>query len=193
MSYNSIAFFDLNLNTLTPADKFVMLAFTKEAYYTDIYQATDYAQRLISLGKTYCYRYVPLEPGLYNKIYDQNEIVDLAFIASWVMNPYTYDFTKPIYVNGRYIYVDEVDRSFIIVVKGREFYSNLFLALNNAQNFRGTGRFYCWYMKTPYWFPADQTFSVYYQGQQLLLLWYNQGYVLPKPLKSILDQFRKKE
>jgi len=65
MSYNSLTYFDLDLNTLTPMDKFIMRAFVDEPYLTNLYQATDWAQQLKMQGQTYCYRYVPQQLGLY--------------------------------------------------------------------------------------------------------------------------------
>ena len=58
MSYNSITFFNLNLETLTPLDKFIMKAFVNMPYLTDLYVATDKAQQLWAAGKTYCYKYI---------------------------------------------------------------------------------------------------------------------------------------
>ena len=110
MSYNSLTYFNLDLNALTPRDKFIMKAFVDEEYLTNIYQSINYAQKLKSQGRTYCYRFIPQERGLYSKIYNENDLVDLKFISSWVKNPYTYDFTKPIKVGFRYVEVDEVDR-----------------------------------------------------------------------------------
>ena len=120
MSYNSLTYFNLDLKTLTPRDKFIMRAFVDEVYLTNIYQATDWARQLHSQGQTYCYKYVPQEKGLYPKIYDQNDIMSLTFISSWVPNPYTYDFTKPIKVGFFWIEVDEVDRSFIPFDRGHQ-------------------------------------------------------------------------
>jgi len=58
MSYNSLTYFNLDLKTLTPRDKFIMRAFVDEQYLTNLYQATDYAKQLWSQGQTYCYKYI---------------------------------------------------------------------------------------------------------------------------------------
>ena len=39
MSYNSLTYFNLDLKTLTPRDKFIMRAFVDEVYLTNLYQA----------------------------------------------------------------------------------------------------------------------------------------------------------
>jgi len=194
MSYNSISYFDLNLKTLTPLDKFVMRAFVEEPYLTNIYQSINYAQQLKMLGKTYCYKYVPLDPGLYPKIYDQNELIDLAFIATIVDNPYTYDYSKPFYINGRVIFCDAVDQSFIITLKGKQFYDSLFEALEMAKNYRTTGRYYCYYLRTPFWFPPYEQFNAVIPGQKLILLWYNKDYIIngDDHVKSILSKYSRK-
>ena len=178
MSYNSLSYFQLDLKTLTPLDKFIMKAFVDEQYLTNLYQATDWAQQLKYQGQTYCYKFVPQEPGLYPKIYDENDLIDLTFISAIVPDPYTYDYSKPFYINGHWIKVDEVDRAFIIVRKGRQFYESLFAALTMAQEFRGNGRYYCYYLSTPFWFPPDQQYRAGIPGQKLILLFYNKDYVI---------------
>jgi hypothetical protein len=188
MSYNSLTYFNLDLKTLTPRDKFIMRAFVDEVYLTNIYQATDWARQLHSQGQTYCYKYVPQEKGLYPKIYDQNDIMSLTFISSWVPNPYTYDFTKPIKVGFFWIEVDEVDRSFIATIKGRQFYQSLFAALEMAKEFRSNGRYYCYNMITPLWFPEDKQYSSIIPGQFLILLWYNKNYVIQEPFDKLLEK-----
>jgi len=197
MSYNSITYFDLDLKTLTPLDRFIMRAFVEESYLTDIYQSINYAQNLKTLGKTYCYKYVPLEPGLYQKIYNQNELLDLAFIAliltSNRINPYTYDWDKPFNINGHIIFCDAVDQSFVIVLMGKQFYDSLFEALELAKDFRARGKYYCYYLKTPWWFPQDQQYNTVIQGQKLILLWFNKDYVVNEPLKKFLEPFNKKK
>lgn len=188
MSYNSLTYFNLDLNTLTPRDKFIMRAFVDQVYLTNLYQATDYAKQLSSQGQTYCYKYVPQEPGLYPKIYNEREINALTFISSWVENPYTYDFSKPIKV-GFFTYdIDEVDRAFIIVIKGRQFYQSLFAALEMAKEFRGNGRYYCYNMITPKWFPEDKQYASIIPGQFLILLSYNQDYILKEPLNNLIEK-----
>lgn len=181
MSYNSLTYFDLDLNTLTPMDKFIMRAFVDEPYLTNLYQATDWAQQLKMQGQTYCYRYVPQQRGLYSKMYDQNDLIDLTFISYIVPNPYTYDFSVPFNVNGHIIYVDEVDKSFIIARKGREFYGSLYAALEMAKEFRGNGRYYCYNMVTPNWFLPENHYAAGIPGQKLILLWYNMNYVIKNP------------
>ena len=182
MSYNNLEYFNLDLNNLKPSEEFVMEAFNKESYLTNIYEALDYAQKLKSQGRTFCYKYIPLEKGLYEKIYDQNELLDLKFISTFVEDPYTYDFSNPINVFGREILVDEVDRSFIITLKSERFYMSLFSALEMAKEFRGNGRYYCYYMKTPSWFLKQ--FNEMFDGRLLILLWFNRRYV-EDPLKDI--------
>ena len=186
MSYNSLTYFNLDLNALTPRDKFIMKAFVDEVYLTNIYQSINYAQKLKSQGRTYCYKFVPQEKGLYSKIYNENDLVDLKFISSWVKNPYTYDFTKPIKVGFRYVEVDEVDRAFIIVLKGQQFYESLFLALEQAKEFRANGRYYCYNMMTPEWFPEDITYSSIIPGQFLILLWFNKDYIINNKLLDLI-------
>jgi len=188
MSYNSLTYFNLDLKTLTPRDKFIMRAFVDEVYLTNLYQATDWARQLHSQGQTYCYKYVPQEKGLYPKIYDQNDIMSLTFISSWVPNPYTYDFTKPIKVGFFWIEVDEVDRSFIATIKGRQFYQSLFAALEMAKEFRSNGRYYCYNMITPLWFPEDKQYSSIIPGQFLILLWFNKNYVIQEPIDKLLEK-----
>lgn len=188
MSYNSLTYFNLDLNTLTPRDKFIMRAFVDEVYLTNLYQATDWARQLYSQGQTYCYKFVPQEPGLYSKIYNQNDIMALTFISSWVNNPYTYDFSQPIKVGFTTVQVDEVDRQFIITIKGREFYQSLFAALEMAKEFRGNGRYYCYNMITPKWFPEDKQYSSIIPGQFLILLWFNKNYILEEPMNKLLEK-----
>jgi hypothetical protein len=192
MSYNSLTYFDLNLKTLTPLDKFIMKAFVNETNLTNLYQATDWAQQLKSQGQTYCYKYVPEQVGLYPKVYEQNELIDLTFISMFVSNPYTYDFSKPLYVNGRWITVDEVDRSFIIMRKGRQFYESLFAALEMAKEFRANGRYYCYNLNTPVWFPSDIQYNAVIPGQHLILLWFNKNYIINGPWQDVLDKYNKK-
>ena len=192
MSYNSITFFDLDLKTLTPLDKFIMRAFVDEPYLTDLYVATDKAKQLWAAGKTYCYKYIPQAPGLYPKVYEQNEINALTFIASWVPNPYTYDFSKPIEVNGFKYYIDEVDRQFIITRKGRQFYESLFEALEKAKNYRTKGTYYCYNLITPPWFPPEDQYSQTIPGQTIILLWYNKNYIINGPTQNLLDKYNKK-
>ena len=184
MSYNSLGYFNLDLNNLTPAQEFVMKAYNKEYYLTNIFEALDYAQKLRSQGRTFCYKYIPLEPGLYEKIYDQNELLELKFISTFVEDPYTYDFSKPIDVFGREVLVDEVDKSFIITVKGERFYDQLYASLQMAQQFRDNGRYYCYYMKTPPWFLPKEQFNEMLDGRLLILLWYNRKYV-EDPIRNI--------
>jgi len=188
MSYNSLTYFNLDLKTLTPRDKFIMRAFVDEVYLTNLYQATDWARQLHAQGQTYCYKYIPQEKGLYPKVYDQNDIMALTFISTWVPNPYTYDFTKPIKVGFFWIEVDEVDRAFIATIKGRQFYQSLFAALEMAKEFRGNGRYYCYTMITPTWFPEDKQYSSIVPGQFLILLWFNKNYVIQEPLDKLLDK-----
>lgn len=188
MSYNSLTYFNLDLNTLTPRDKFIMRAFVDEVYLTNLYQATDWARQLYSQGQTYCYKFVPQEPGLYSKIYNQNDIMALTFISSWVNNPYTYDFSQPIKVGFTTVQVDEVDRQFIITIKGREFYQSLFAALEMAKEFRGNGRYYCYNMITPKWFPEDKQYSSIIPGQFLILLWFNKNYILEEPMNKLIEK-----
>jgi hypothetical protein len=192
MSYNSITFFDLNLKTLTPLDKFIMRAFVEEPYLTDLYVATDKAQNMHAYGKTYCYKFIPLTPGLYPKIYEQNELIDLTFISYIVPDPYTYDFSQPFNVNGRVVLVDEVDRAFIIARKGRQFYESLFEGLEKAKNYRANGRYYCYNLNTPAWFPSELQYNAVIPGQTLILLWFNKDYIINGPLQNILDMYNKK-
>lgn len=191
MSYNSLSYFQLNLKTLTPSDKFVMRAFVNEPNYTDLYAAVVKAQALKAQGRTYCYKFVPEEPGLYPKVYEQNDLIDLAFISAIVPDPYTYDFEKPFYINGHWIKVDAVDRAFIITYKGQQFYGNLYGALELAMEFRQTGRYYCYYMLTPAWFPEDQQFNVGIPGQKLILLFYNKDYIINQPKEELLEMYNK--
>lgn len=187
MSYNSLTYFNLDLNTLTPRDKFIMRAFVDEVYLTNLYQATDYARQLFSQGQTYCYKFVPQELGLYPKIYNEIDIMSLTFISSWVENPYTYDFSEPIKVGFNTIQVDEVDRAFIITIKGRQFYQSLFAALEMAKEFRSNGRYYCYNMITPKWFPDDKKYASIIPGQFLILLWFNKNYILQEPLNKLIE------
>ncbi len=191
MSYNSITFFNLNLKTLTPLDKFIMRAFVDEPYLTDLYVATDKAQQLWAAGKTYCYKYIPQAPGLYPKLYEQNEIIALTFFSSWIKDPYTYDYSKPLEFEGRFYLVDEVDRQFIITRKGRNFYEGLFEGLEKALNYRTTGRYYCYNLNTPVWFPEEIQYNAVIPGQTLILLWYNKNYVINGPMQEIVDQYNK--
>jgi len=193
MSYNSITFFNLNLETLTPLDKFIMKAFVNMPYLTDLYVATDKAQQLWAAGKTYCYKYIPEVPGLYPKVYEQHELIDLTFISSFVADPYTYDFSKPLYINGRWILVDDVDRQFIITRKGRQFYESLFEGLEKALNYRSNGRYYCYNLNTPVWFPSEIQYNAVIPGQTLILLWFNKDYIINGPIKKLLDAFNKKK
>ena len=187
MSYNSLGYFNLDLQNLTDAEKFVMTAFNIEYYLTNIYEALDYAQKLKSQGRTFCYKYVPLEKGLYEKIYDQNELVDLKFISTFVENPYTYDFSQPINIFGREVLVDEVDRSFIATVKGERFYDSLYAALEMAKEFRNNGRYYCYRMVTPSWFKKQ--YKETFDGRLLILLWFNRKYV-EDPLLEIRHKLK---
>jgi len=192
MSYNSITFFDLNLKTLTPLDKFIMRAFVDEPYLTDLYVATDKAQQLWAVGKTYCYKYIPQVPGLYPKLYEQNEIIALTFFSSWIPDPYTYDFTVPLEFEGRKYLIDEVDRQFIITRKGRNFFEGLFNALEKAKNYRTVGNYYCYNLITPPWFPPEEQYSQTIPGQTLILLWYNKNYIINAPTQNLLEKYNKK-
>jgi len=188
MSYNSLTYFNLDLKTLTPRDKFIMRAFVDEQYLTNLYQATDYAKQLWSQGQTYCYKFIPQEEGLYPKVYDQNDINALTFIASWVKDPYTYDFTTPIKVGFTTVTVDEVDRAFIIAIKGRQFYQSLYAALEMAKEFRANGRYYCYNMITPVWFPEDKQYSSIIPGQFLIFLWFNKNYIVKEPFEQLIEK-----
>jgi len=192
MSYNSITFFDLNLKTLTPLDKFIMRAFVDEPVLTTLYVATDKAQQLWAAGKTYCYKYIPQVPGLYPKVYEQNEIIALTFFASWIPDPYTYDYSKPLLYEGRYYLIDEVDRQFIITRKGRNFYEGLYEALEKAKNYRAKGSYYCYNLITPPWFLPEDQYSAVIPGQTLILLWFNKDYIINGPIEDLLNKYNKK-
>ncbi len=176
MSYNSLGYFQLDLNTLTPSDKFIMRGFVNQIYNVDLYESVTKATYLKSIARTYCYKFVPKNPALPPKIYNENELIDLGFIASFVPNPYTYDFSQPILINGEEVFVDETDRDFIIIYKGNQFYNHMYSALELAKEFRGGGKYYCYYMKTPDWF--EEQYNVKVDGQYLILLWQNKNYVL---------------
>lgn len=191
MSYNSLSYFDLNLKTLTPLDKFIMRAFVDEPYLTDLYVATDKAQQLWAAGKTYCYKYIPQVPGLYPKVYEQNELIALTFFASWIPNPYTYDYSKPLKYESYTYVIDEVDRQFIITRKGRNFFEGLFNGLEHAKNYRTTGRYYCYNLNTPTWFPPDEQYNAVIPGQTLILLWYNKNYVINGPTQELINKYNK--
>lgn len=190
MSYNSLTYFNLDLKTLTPLDKFIMRALVDEPVLTTLYVATDKAQQLWAGGKTYCYKYIPQVPGLYPKIYEQNEIIALTFFASWIPDPYTYDYSQPLYYEGRAYLIDEVDKQFIITRKGRNFYEGLYEALEKALNYRTTGRYYCYNLMTPPWFPSDIQYNAVIPGQKLILLWYNKDYVINGPIIDLIAKFK---
>jgi len=107
-----------------------------------------------------------------------------------VKDPYTYDFTKPNKVGFNTVTVDEVDRAFIITIKGREFYQSLFAALEMAKEFRSNGRYYCYKMITPEWFPEDMKYSSLIPGQFLILLWFNKNYILQEPLDNLIEKLK---
>ena len=77
------------------------------------------------------------------------------------------------------IKLDETDKSFVIVLKGRTFYNQLYGALEMAKDYKTRGKQYYYFMKTPLWFKEDQEFDVSMPGHKLILLWYNKNYVLP--------------
>ena len=190
-SHDCIDYFNLNFATLTPADLFIMQSLVEQIYRTDIFKAVETAQQLKTLSRTYCYKYYPLDKKLDSKVYDQNDLVALFFISCIVDNPYdiipctpeTEEICSKFVVeeNGLKldIKLDETDKSFVIVLKGRTFYNQLYGALEMAKDYKTRGKQYYYFMKTPLWFKEDQEFDVSMPGHKLILLWYNKNYVLP--------------
>ena len=184
-SRNCIAYFNLNLNELTPAEEFIMAGFNNKIYYTDIYAATLTAQQLKTNSLTYCFKYIPKpqpDKVLYSKIYNQNDLVDLAFVAQVaVTNPGVIKAGEVFEYQGRRMVLDETDISFVNILKQKEFYQSLYASLDLALDYRGRGKYYCYYLKTPkYLFPKNERFNEKIEGQTLILLWYNREYLLKK-------------
>jgi len=189
---NTIDYFKLDLNNISESDKFIMRGFNNEKYFTDMYAAVNTAQQFKVFGRTYNFKYYPKDPSLFPKIYNQNDLVDLNSVSMYVENPYdivpcTSDPTKPCSVfyikdNGikREVRVDEVDKSFIIILKSCYFYNNLYSCLEIAKEYKSKGKSYFYFLKTPKWFKEVETFNKTVDGRTFLLLWYNKDYLLKK-------------
>jgi len=168
--FDNITYFQLNKNTLTNADYYILNALSHQNYFENFFKSYNIALSQRAKSKEYYFKFIPLDIKIEPKVYDQNDIFDLNFIAHVVKNPYVYDWSKPITIGQRILLIDETDKEFIILCKAKEYYEKIFDGLKKALDYRGSGRQYFFVFNSPDWFPATHQYSIQMQGERLIQL-----------------------
>ena len=117
--FDNITYFQLNKNTLTNADYYILNALSHQNYFENFFKSYNIALSQRAKSKEYYFKFIPLDIKIEPKVYDQNDIFDLNFIAHVVKNPYVYDWSKPITIGQRILLIDETDKEFIILCKAK--------------------------------------------------------------------------